>query len=498
MHSPSVLRMVLILALAGAAPATAQDSPSFDAYFLDRTLRIDFFHTGDGEEEVIALDRIHELDLWAGRHDRLIEPFGVGRYRATLIDVATNRTLFTRGFDSYFGEYKTTAPAKAGKVRTYHETVLAPRPKKPFLLVITVADTYHVHHPLFREVIDPNGIDILREGPASTDRVIPVLRNGAPRDKVDLVFVAEGYAADEEAAFVEDLKKYADALFAIEPYHSRKSRFNISGVFRPSPESGVDEPRKGIFRNTAVGASFNALGLERYLLTEDNRTFRDLAGRVPYDAAVILVNSDRYGGGGIYRYYAIFTADSGAWEKEVFYHEFGHAFAGLADEYYGASVAYSDFFPEGVEPREPNITALLDPERLKWRHLVDGDAKIPTEWDKAAFDGLCLDYEKIRREQSERLFQLRREGAAEEVIARVSADYGKRTAELNAKIHEFMHASPLRDTVGVFEGAGYQARGLYRPQLNCIMHKFTPQACRFCKVCEDAIARRIDFLSVGP
>jgi len=68
------------------------------------------------------------------------------------------------------------------------------------------------------------------------------------------------------------------------------------------------------------------------LLTEDYCNLRDIAASVPYDAIYVMVNQPRYGGGGIYNLYCTFTADNPS-SDYVFLHEFGHTFAGLADEY---------------------------------------------------------------------------------------------------------------------------------------------------------------------
>jgi len=143
-------------------------------------------------------------------------------------------------------------------------------------------------------------------------------------------------------------------------------------VYKPSEDSGVDEPGANIYRNTVMNCTFNSLGSDRYLLTEDNKAVRDLAAFVPYDALYIMVNHSRYGGGGIYNLYCTFTTGN-QYKDFLFIHEFGHSFAGLADEYYTSSTAYNDFYPRGVEPVELNITALTDPQNVKWKnHLTPG------------------------------------------------------------------------------------------------------------------------------
>jgi hypothetical protein len=211
-----------------------------------------------------------------------------------------------------------------------------------------------------------------------------------------------------------------------------------------------------VHRNTSLGCTFDSLGSERYMLTEANRAIRDVAAAVPYDILYIMVNHERYGGGGIYNLFCTFTSDN-QWSDYVFLHEFGHAFAGLADEYYSSEVAYNEFYPRGREPEEPNITALLDPGGLKWRHLVSAGTALPTPWEKEAYDA--------------------RDGAyhAEEALAAAHSGW---TAE-------FLGAGPAAGVVGAFEGAGYSSEGLYRPQLDCLM--FSRRAQPYCAVCRRAV-----------
>ncbi|MBE3129703.1 MAG: peptidase M64, partial [Acidobacteria bacterium] len=252
--------------------------------------------------------------------------------------------------------------------------------------------------------------------------------------------------------------------------------------------SGCDEPSHGSFKATALGATFDSLGSERYLLTEDNKSLRDIAAHVPYDALYIMVNHKRYGGGGIYNLYCTFTTDN-QWYEYLFLHEFGHSFAGLADEYYTSEVAYNEFYPRGVEPAEPNITALLEPGRLKWKNLTSPGVEIPTRWEKADFDAMDNAYQKIRGEINAKIAKLKREGADAAEVARVEEESERLSREHADKVDAFLRASKYWGKVGAFEGAGYAAQGLYRPQLDCLM--FTKGTKPFCKVCEAAVVRTI-------
>lgn len=346
--------------------------------------------------------------------------------------------------------------------------------------------------PFFSEIIDPQDIFVIKENPRKDVEVIEVLRSGKPENMVDIVIVAEGYTKDERGKLIKDLEKFKKAFFSQEPYKSLMGRFNINCVFKPSEESGCDEPSHGIFKNTAIGATFDSLNLERYLLTEENKILRDIAGVVPYDTLIIMVNHKRYGGGGIYNFFCTFTTDN-QWFEYLLLHEFGHSFAGLADEYYTSTVAYNEFYPKGIEPTEPNITALLDPQNLKWKDLLSKDIEVPTPWEKEEFEKMDLELQKIRNEINSKIAKMKREKAPKSEIERLEAEAEKLSLEHAKKVDEFLSKSKYAEKVGAFQGAGYSAKGLYRPMIDCIM--FSKGKKPYCKVCEKAIRDMIDFLS---
>jgi hypothetical protein len=323
-------------------------------------------------------------------------------------------------------------------------------------------------------------------------KVFEMIESGHPHQKVDVAIIAEGYTKEEEEKCRADLERFADILFSQEPYRTYKDMFNIYGVYKPSEQSGCDEPRRGVFKNTALGASFNSLGSERYLLTEDNKALRDVAAHAPYDALFIMVNHERYGGGGIYNLFCTFTTDN-QWHRDLFLHEFGHSFAGLGDEYYTSSVAYDEFYPRGVEPTEANITALLDPENLKWKDLITPGVGIPTPWEKEAFDKMDMDYQKIRQDINQKIEEMKRHQAPQDEIERIVQKSEQLSKQHADKLDAYLAKSKYRDKVGAFEGAGYSAKGLYRPMLDCLM--FTKGDKPYCKVCERAIIRVIKHYS---
>ncbi len=478
--------------------ARGQVAPDFADYFLDKAMRLDLYQVGDAKDEQITLDHVYQEGAWPESKTELLDPFGYGRYAVKVYEVASNRLIYWRGFDAMFGEYKTTTPAINGVTRVFQRSVRIPWPRRPVLLVIEMRDRQNLLHPLFTQVIDPADYHIIREDPAAVDFVYDALSSGPPDQKVDLVFVAEGYTAADRDKFKADVDRFAGLLFAVEPYKSLKSSFNIRGVLRPSPEQAMDEPRQRVYKKTILDASFNAFDTDRYMLTEQNHRLRAIAAEVPYDAIVVLVNSRRYGGGGIYNDYCI-TAVDNARSAQVFVHEFGHSFAGLADEYYTSDVAYNEFYPKGVEPLEPNITALLDPNRIKWMDLLSPGIAIPTPYGKEQIEALQAERQKSRQAFAKELDEAKKNKASDADLKAIDAKRQEADQALAAKIDEVRKQyAGLADKVGAFEGAGYASKGLYRPQMYCLM--ISNPKNEFCAVCQRAIARMIRYYApaAGP
>jgi len=482
------VRFVLVVlsvvgALVAAQPGLA-DVTGFAAHFHDETLRIDYFHTGNADEEIISLDQMWRQGTWAGSRTRLVDELDLGRYYAKAYDAASGELVWSRGFDSYFGEWKTTAKAAAGIRRTFHESALLPYPKQPVIFTLEVRQADNSLAEIFRQEIDPDDWRIRRDALPDGVVVVDAAVHGDSHSQVDIAIVGDGYTADEEAKFRADVDRFAKTLLGHEPYRGLADSFNLWGVLKPSQENGCDEPSRGVHRNTALGSTFDSLDSERYLLTEDNRAIRDIAAHVPYDVLYIMVNHERYGGGGIYNLFCTFTSDN-QWSEYVFLHEFGHSFAGLADEYYTSSTAYTDFYPAGREPNERNITALGDPARLKWGDLASDAVDLPTPWNKPEYDRMDQAYQKVRGQINDRVAMLMTSGAP---MAEIEA--AKAAGEQLSKSHQdevdawFTRNAP-RQSVGAFEGAGYASEGLYRSQLDCIM--FTKGIKPFCAACERGI-----------
>ncbi|MCK5411192.1 MAG: IgA Peptidase M64 [Gemmatimonadota bacterium] len=493
LHSPLAL-LLLGTGLALAAPAAARQAASqaaaepasqgaqgaaaqgFGGFFTDRTMRVDYFHTGGMGEEIISLDRVVADGPWAGSRTQLLDDTNLGPYLFEVIDPATNRVIYSRGFASIFGEWETTAEA-ARVHRTFHESLRFPWPMESVQVVLKKREGDQAFHEVWSTTVDPNSRFVNSADLRSVGSVWTIFENGPPDRKVDLVLIGEGYTAEEMEKFHADARRLVDRLFQTEPFRSRKADFNVRAIDLPSATSGVNRPHVGEFRRTPVSAEYNIFDSERYLLTYDNRMLRDVLSAVPYEFVEILVNEKQYGGGGIFNFQATTAVDT-EFADYVFVHEFGHHFAGLGDEYYTSPVAYERDHAEHPEPWEPNITALRDPAKLKWRALVQPGTPLPTPWDKEAY------------EEHARGIGARRQALIES--AAPESEFDALFREQKEIERELLGAMRYAVLVGAFEGAMYEAQGLYRPQIDCIM--FT-RSDSFCLVCGRAIERIIDLYS---
>ena len=460
-------------AFAGSQPGEA-GATAFDTYFRDKTMRVDYYHSGGPGVEIVALDRVVSDGPWAGSRTRLVDDLNLGKYLFEVIDRTTNRVIYSRGFASIYGEWETTPEAREVH-RTFHESLRFPWPRQPVQVVLKVRDEENSFHEIWSTVVDPDSRFVNPVDRPPPGEVWALQENGPPSEKVDLLVIGEGYTEAELPKFRADARRLVDALFEEEPFLSRRSDFNVWGLDLPAGESGVSRPRALEFRRTPLSSEYNIFDSERYLLTYDNRALRDAASAAPYEFLEIVVNEAQYGGGGIFNFQATAAADTG-FAEYVFIHEFGHHFAGLADEYYTSDVAYETGGAYHPEPWEPNVTALHDPARLKWGDLVEEGTPLPTPWDKAAFEAGSTAAQAERR-------TLRGEGAPETEIDRLFNTQMERETTTLANM-------AYAGKVGAFEGASYEPTGLYRPEIDCIM--FTRNPVGFCRVCRRAINRVID------
>jgi len=436
-------------------------------------MRLDFFHTGGRGQEIVSLDQIVADGPWAGSLTQLVDDTNLGPYRFLVREPASGVVLYSRGFSSMYAEWETTGEARETH-RTFHESLRFPWPKAPVQVVIEKRGPDG-----FREVamfvVDPASRAVNPADRPAAGTVWTLFESGPASAKVDLVLLGEGYTAAETAKFHADARRLIEALFSYEPYKSRRADFNVQAIDLPAGAAGVSRPHAGLFKRSATSTEYSIFDSERYMLTRDNRALRDVLSAAPYDVVAVLVNEKQYGGGGIFGFEATTAVDT-EFADYIFVHEFGHHFAALADEYYTSDVAYETGGAVHPEPWEPNVTALHDPAQLKWRDLVEPGTPLPTPWGKAAYEAYSG--------------EIRQRRAA--LVERKAPE-----AEFDALFHEqeqheraMLYAMEYAGKVGAFEGASYEAKGLYRPEVDCIM--FTRNMTRFCKVCQRAISRVID------
>jgi len=442
-----------------------------------RTMRVDCYHGGTATEEQMSLDRVALEGLWPGRLDRSIDDTNLGKYYFEVIDAKTNRVLYSRGYASIFGEWRETPEATKVR-RQFSESLRFPAPAAPVRVVVKARDKQNAFREFWSVDINPADPAIDRSPPPAGVKLWSIMKNGEPRDKVDLLLMGDGYTHAEMDKWHSDARRLAGLLFAVSPFKERRADFNVWALDTPSDENGVSRPSDGIYHRSALGATYDAFGSERYVLTFDNRRLREAAAAAPYEFIEIIVNDRKYGGGGIFNLFATVSADN-AFTPYVFVHEFGHHFAGLADEYYTSDVAYESSAAR-LEPWEPNVTA--DPHAAKWSGLIAAGTPLPTPWPKAQFEALEKEIQARRR-------QIRAEHQPESVMEALFREEREKSTVL-------LTSGPYGHAVGAFEGGMYESRGYYRPQADCIM--FTRDEGGFCAVCRRAIERIIDLYSRPP
>jgi len=433
-----------------------------------QTMRLDYFHTGDAKQEIFSLDRVVIEPLpWPGDLSKSIDDTNLGKYFFEVRDQKTQRVFYSRGFASIYGEWETTDEAQKIK-HTFSESLRFPAPETPVEISLKKRDAKNDWTEIWKTTIDPKDIFIDRSRPRAPATLIPVQKMGDPATKVDLLLLGDGYTAREIGKFQADARRLTSILFSTSPFKEHRADFNVWGLCPPANQSGISRPSTGIYRDSI--STYDAFRSERYILAFDNQRLRKVAQFAPYEFIEILVNGRTYGGGGIFNLYSTVAVDN-AFANYVFVHEFGHHFAGLADEYYTSPVAYAPA-TERIEPWEPNATALLDKDKLKWKDLVSPDTPLPTPWNKEPF-------EAYEREYGARRAQIRKQNRPE---SEMEALFREDRRMVDAMMAEEKYARK----VGAFEGAMYEAKGYYRPQVDCIMFSRTNY---FCAVCRRAIER---------
>src|SRR3984893_7677837 len=369
------------------------------------TMRLDYYHTGDAKREVFSVDRVVIEPLpWPGDMTRTIDDTNLGKYFFEVRDQKTKSGLYSRGFASIYGEWETTDEARS-TIRTFSESLRFPAPVGPVEIVLKKRDAQNNWRDLWTTSIDPSDMFIDRSKPEAPAPLIPIQKMGDPATKVDLLLLGDGYTRAETKKFEADARRLTQVLFATSPFKEHASDFNVWGLCPPAAQSGISRPSTGVYRDSL--ATYDAFGSERYVLSFDNHALRRVAQFAPYEFVEILANNRTYGGGGIFNLYSTVAVDN-AFANYVFVHEFGHHFAGLADEYYTSSVAYAPA-TDRVELWEPNATALLpsagsqgniqrvgERSDLKWGDLVSPETPIPTPWNKEAYENYSREIQKRR------------------------------------------------------------------------------------------------------
>ena len=440
---------------------------NFESYFLDKTMRLDYFHAGTAVEEHFSTDRIVSDGIWSGSKKILIVDLKLGLYYFEVIDKESKTLLYTRGFASIFGEWQTIREASE-KWGTFHESIRFPWPLKPVTIILQKRDSLNKFSTIWTMDIDPASRQVNTADLIHTNRVDIIAQNGPASEKVDLVILGDGYSKEEMDKFRKDATRLSGYLMNAEPFKSHSKDFNIRAIETPSESSGVNKPHHKVSKRTPLSVHYGAFDSERYALSFDNKTIRDVASEVPYDLMVIMINERTYGGGGIYNLYTTVVADN-KFSEYIMIHEMGHHMAALADEYYTSAVSYE--IPEvKIEPWETNLTALLDMNNLKWKDLVENGTPLPTPWNKEEFDKSGY---AIQRERDSLRAAMVPETVMEDLFTR----------QMNRE-NEYFAKEKYKDNVGAFEGAGYLAKGLYRPQIDCIMYT---RHLVFCKVCRRSV-----------
>ena len=415
--------------LAVSVPLSAQ-AVVFDEAFSDSTLRIDYIFSGTNHTQHIAVDQLSKTAGWYGRRRRLERLPLEGNGQLTMVERTTGDTLYRHAFSTLFQEWQATEEACRVE-KSFENTFVVPLPKRPVDIIVQLTDSHRQVRSSLRHTVAPHDI-LIRDRSRETPTPWRYIRqSGDPRECIDVAFVAEGFTADEMDDFLAVCDSSIIALAAHEPFRSLIDRFNFIAVMPASPQRGVSIPHEGRWVDSPLASSFDTFYSDRYLTTLHIKRLHDLVTNIPFEHFIILANTTEYGGGGIYNSYNMASAKSPHSKLEVIVHEFGHSFGGLGDEYdYGNEA--EPMYPADTEPWEPNLTTLVD-FGSKWQDLLPGGTSIPTQPD------------------------------------------GKQ----------------LTTKIGVYEGGGYQQRGVYRPTQDCRMK--LNEVKEFCPVCQRALKRLIEF-----
>ncbi|MBQ5939915.1 IgA Peptidase M64 [Massilia sp. AB1] len=437
------------------------------------TIRVDYTHSGNALSDQYALERVVVEPLpWPGNLAKNFDNSNRGQNRVEVVDAETGDLLYSRDFSTVFGEWRTTE--EAGKIsRSFQESVRFPKPQQPVRVRILKRDERNQFSVSWSVEVDTDAQDVVKQQPPAPAKPIPIHVSGPSPEKVDLLILGDGYTQADMKKFEADARRLSAHLFSVSPFRERARDFNVWAMAVPTEKSGITRPSTGVHHPSALGTRYDIFGSERYVLTLDNRALREIAQHASYEFIEILVNNETYGGGGIFGQFST-AAASNEWANYLFVHEFGHHFAGLADEYYTSPVAYQSASGR-PEPWEPNVTALRDPAQLKWKRHVKAGTPLPTPWPKAEYEEASRAYQKKR--------------AALRAANRPESEMNALFREDLTRSRALFDKQPHRHSIGAFEGANYEASGYYRPAMQCLMFDRSET---FCPVCQDGISEIID------
>lgn len=420
--------------------------PVFEEHFTDSTLRLDYVFCGDSGHQAIYLQGMVKTGPWAGRRHNLQEPLLRGNGQVRVKDPVSGAVLYSNSFSTLFQEWQDYDEARSVS-KAFENCILVPFPKDSVQVEVFLTDRHNRVSSSICHIVDPADILIRRIEPNPFET--RTIWEGGPIDKaIDIAIVSEGYTASEKENFFADAARARDALLRHAPFSERSGNFAIRAVFAPSQSSGPSVPHSGKWNNTLADSHFDTFYSERYLTTSSLQKVHDALGTVPFEHIIVMVNTPIYGGGGIYNSLTIMGSSHPTF-NQVLVHEFGHAFAGLGDEYFYGEQAETPY-PADTEPWEPNITTLKD-FASKWQDMLPEGTPVPTPVDSLETVDVRRIWHTFTPEQK---------------------------AQLNLKI-------------GVYEGAGYMERGVYRPVQECRMK--INECEEFCPVCARAIERMIDY-----
>lgn len=418
--------LFLMMLLCVASYISAQD---FERFFENKTLRIDYKHIGNSQLEKIEVEDYHVGAQWEGTTSHLIEPKRLGGLVFEAFDALSGQLIYSRSHDCLFSEYRTTEKGEK-EIGTFEECVRMPLPKMMVKYKFTSYDRHNIPTELYQGVFDPQST--AHKNITKQNKVKNLHIGGPVNNALDILIIPDGYAKSDKKKMLSDFKRFTSYIMNCSPYKYMDKHVNIRAIEAFSEESGITNPNQNVYKKTLLNCSYNVIEVDRYLMCLEVWKMHEIADDAPYDFIILLCNSPKYGGGGIYNFYCTVNNED-VNSNYVIVHEMGHLIGGLADEYYTSEVSVRDFYPEGIEPVEPNLTTLVDFD-AKWKNMLDSGTPVPTPATKE-----------------------------------------------------------YKDKLGVYEGGGYVAEGVYRPVQECTMHQIKYD--HFCPVCLKALEEAILFYS---